>query len=62
MKKYDELNAAKNKFLNFFRGNTPTDNFYVAEEKDFRELGDKLFLLEDYKKAYDVYRNVASKM
>lgn len=27
-----------------------------------RELGDKLFLVEDYKKAYDVYRYVASKL
>ena len=62
MKKYEELNATKNKFLNFFKSNTPTDKYYTAEENDFRELADKLFLVEDYKKAYDVYRNVASKL
>ena len=36
MKKYEEFNAPKNKFINFFKGNTPTEKTYAGEEIQFR--------------------------
>lgn len=62
LKRYEERKTAKNRFLDFFKGSSPTEKHYVEEEAETREIADCLFLLEDYKQAYELYRVVAGKM
>jgi hypothetical protein len=38
------------------------DKGYTREELELREFADKLFLISDYRKAFEYYKSVASKM
>ena len=58
--RYEENNTAKNKFFNFFKSPT-SDKSYTAEEVEAREIADSLFLLGDYKRALDVYKDLSEK-
>ena len=60
-KRYEENNTAKNKFLNFFRGTPTNERFYNSEEAETREIADLMFLLGDYKRATDLYKNLVEK-
>ena len=57
-KRYEENNTAKNKFLNFFRGTPTNEKSYNAEEAETREIADLMFILGDYKRATDLYKNL----
>ena len=58
-KKYDDNYSVSNKLFGFFKGNTtPKGKYLVTEEAEAREAADLMFLLEDYKKAHDMYRNI----
>lgn len=47
------------KLFGFFKGNsTPKEKYLVSEEAEAREIGDLMFILEDYKKAHDIYKNI----
>jgi hypothetical protein len=58
-KKYDDNYSVSNKLIGFFKGNTtPKGKYLVTEEAEAREAGDLMFLLEDYRKAHDIYRKI----
>jgi hypothetical protein len=47
------------KFVGFFKGNmTPKEKYLITEEAEARELGDVMFVVEDYQRAYDAYKTV----
>lgn len=46
------------KIFSFFKGSAPKEKFLITEEVEARETADLMFILEDYKRAYDIYRTV----
>jgi hypothetical protein len=58
--RYEENNTTKNRFFNFFKS-PQTEKSYTMEEVETREIADTLFMLGDYRRALDLYKDLASR-
>ncbi len=58
-KRYEEFNTTKNKIFNFFKGAPTVERSYNEEEAEAREIADTLFMLEDYKRSFELYKSLA---